>query len=162
MLSPLPGVELNLLELAMAAVLLILALPRLLGLCARSHERWIVALAMAGSTLLTAIEATQFMTIDELGITARLLEPRSRAIDQLELGAFKTGAVFALLFVLPMQALAVDPTTIRMMLKVAWWLSGNLIVLAIACRCWRQLRHPWRQLWCFGLLLRTQAVIGCR
>src|SRR4051812_3387077 len=54
----------------------------------------LVALALVIPVLLlTAAEATQFLTMDEWGISIQMLDPLDRAQKQLALGAFRSGII---------------------------------------------------------------------
>lgn len=92
--------------------------------------------------LLTAAEATQFMTMDERGISHLFMDPRERGLSQIMDSAFFTGgALIELPLVRLLQLARLEPTVIRMLLKAVWWFIGNVIVAGIAADILR-LRRP--------------------
>ena len=92
--------------------------------------------------ILTAAEATQFMTMDERGISQEFIDPANRGLSQITNGAFLTGgALIELPLVRLMQLLQLGDTLIRMLLKSVWWVCGNGIVAALAAALLR-LRQP--------------------
>lgn len=101
-----------------------------------------VALVLIAPVLvLTSAEATQFMTMDEWGISSELFDAAQRSIREISLGAFLTGILVALPVTRVFEVAGADPITIRMMLKAVWWLSGNGLIIAICVELLR-LRSP--------------------
>ncbi len=97
-----------------------------------SRRETLAALVLVAPVLvLTAAEATQFMTNDEWGISIELFEPAHRAMRQISHGAFGTGILVALPVARVCEVLGTEATTIRMILKAVWWLLGNGIVIAL-------------------------------
>jgi hypothetical protein len=82
--------------------------------------------------VLTVAETTQFMTMDEWGISAEFMEPDKRGIHAMSYAWFFTGgALLELPIIRLMQLVAASEATTRMLLKAVWWSSGNIIVAAI-------------------------------
>lgn len=117
----------NTLELALAVTFVLMAWVYFRPM-PNAWERAVALAIVALVAVLTAAEATQFMTADERGISLQLLTHDQRAVRQLELGAFKSGAILALPTVRVLELAGATPEAIRMALKALWWLAGNLIV----------------------------------
>ena len=81
---------------------------------------------------LTVAESTQFMTMDEYGISAEFMLPNQRGIHAISYAWYFTGGpLLELPLIRVMQLVGADETTTRMLLKGAWWLAGNIIIIAI-------------------------------
>jgi hypothetical protein len=131
-LFPIGGVDFNILELLIWAAF-ICGVAFFWRKAATSWSTYFGALAIvAGVALVTVIETTQFMTLDEGVITTALLDPTSRAANQLHSGAFKVGMLGALPATIALQSLGLDGISIKMALKALWWLAGNLALVVMA------------------------------
>ena len=82
--------------------------------------------------LLTVAETTQFMTMDEWGLSMMLLNPNDRLVHQFLLGAFHTGGLIQLTLAKVCEQWGAEPDLIRMLLKAVWWLLGNSLLFVIA------------------------------
>ena len=131
-LFPIGGVDFNILELLIWAAF-ICGVAFFWRKAATSWSTYFGALAIvAGVAFVTVIETTQFMTLDEGVITTALLDPTSRAANQLHSGALKVGMLGALPATIAMQSLGLDGISIKMALKALWWLAGNLALVVMA------------------------------
>ena len=131
-LFPIVGVDFNILELLIWAAF-VCSVAYFWRKAAGSWSAYFGALAIvAGVAFVTVIETTQFMTLDEGVITTALLDPTSRAANQLHSGALKVGMLGALPATIAMQSLGLDGISIKMALKAAWWLAGNLALVVMA------------------------------
>ena len=131
-LFPIVGVDFNILELLIWAAF-VCGVAFSWRKAATSWSTYFGALAIvAGVAFVTVIETTQFMTLDEGVITTSLLDPTSRAANQLHSGALKVGMLVALPATIAMQSLGLDGISIKMALKAAWWLVGNLALMVMA------------------------------
>ncbi|MEY9878657.1 hypothetical protein ABIA43_000191 [Bradyrhizobium sp. USDA 328] len=74
---------------------------------------------------------TQFMTIDETGLTNLLLEPANRGHGQLVSGAFRTTLPVAVHLVRLAENLGLPEDRIRMILKIDHWLLGSCLLLVV-------------------------------
>ncbi|SIR41181.1 hypothetical protein [Bosea sp. TND4EK4] len=124
--------ELNLIELV--AILLVMAGLAQLGRRLEWPRRSVaIALLLAAPVLiLTAAETTQFMTMDEWGMSLWLLDPANRLSSAIVIGLYGTGAVVQLPIALFLNALGAERDTILMLLKAFWWMLANAIFLVIA------------------------------
>ena len=131
-LFPIGGVDFNILELLIWAAF-VCGVAFFWRKAATSWSTYFGALAIvAGVAFVTVIETTQFMTLDEGVITTALLDPTSRAANQLHSGALKVGMLGALPATIAMQSLGLDGISIKMALKALWWLAGNLALVVMA------------------------------
>ena len=131
-LFPIAGVDFNILELLIWAAF-VCGVAFSWRKAATSWSTYFGALAIvAGVAFVTVIVTTQFMTLDEGVITTSLLDPTSRAANQLHSGALKVGMLVALPATIAMQSLGFDGISIKMALKAAWWLFGNLGLIVMA------------------------------
>ncbi len=131
-LFPIGGVDFNILELLIWAAF-ICGVAFFWRKAATSWSTYFGALAIvAGVAFVTVIETTQFMTLDEAVITTALLDPTSRAANQLHSGALKVGMLGALPATIALQSLGLDGISIKMALKALWWLAGNLALVVMA------------------------------
>lgn len=125
-LLPINGIELccGLLFLCLAGVWI-----RISG---KSIQRaMLLTVVLSVPTLLSVERVTQFMTIDETGLTNLLLEPQDRAHKQMVAGAFRTTLPSALLAVRAMERAGFGEDRIRMVLKGTHWLIAAMLILAI-------------------------------
>lgn len=82
-------------------------------------------------TFLSVERDTQFMTIDETGLTNLLLTPQDRGHEQIIKGAFRTTLPAALHMVRAMEWAGFREDRIRMVLKGFHWLIGAMLAFAI-------------------------------
>jgi hypothetical protein len=95
-------------------------------------EASVAIVLIAPIILLTVAESTQFMTMDEYGISAEFMLPNERGIHAMSYAWYFTGGpLLELPVIRVMQLVGANETTTRMLLKSAWWLAGNIIILAI-------------------------------
>jgi len=142
------GLELLLVVLA---ILLIEFLGRRQGW--RLGQRLFVHALTLPIIVLSAAETTQFMTMDEWGISIQLFDPAQRAVQQLIMGSFLTGLPFALFVTKCLSHFSVGEDHIRMALKSLWWLGGIGMVAAITVsliRLWRPSRTIKPELFALG------------
>jgi hypothetical protein len=131
-LFPIEGVDFNIFELLIWAAF-VCGVAYYWRKTACTWLGYFGALAIvAGVAFVTVVETTQFMTLDEAAITTRMLDSTSRAADQLHSGALKVGMLGALPLTIAMQSLGFDSVSIKMALKAAWWLVGNLGLVVMA------------------------------
>lgn len=124
--------ELNLIELT-AAVLVLAAFYRIAKANSWSRLQTAACLLLVFPVLLlTVSETTQFMTMDEWGMSQWLLDPNDRLAQVILLGLYGTGAVLQLMVTRPLDAMGMQHDVIRMLLKDVWWMSGNFLFIAIA------------------------------
>lgn len=124
--------ELNLIELV--AVLLVMGGLVMLGRRLQwSRRSMAVALLLAAPMLiLTVSETTQFMTMDEWGMSLWLLDPANRLSSMIVIGLYGTGAVIQLPVALFLGAIGAGQDTIFMVLKACWWILANALYVMIA------------------------------
>ncbi len=124
--------ELNLIELA--AVLLVMTGLVMMGRRLQwSRSSIVTALALASPVLiLTVSETTQFMTMDEWGMSLWLLDPANRLSSAIVIGLYGTGALVQLPVALLLNAIGAERDTIFMLLKAYWWILASAIYLTIA------------------------------
>ncbi|CAN7508474.1 hypothetical protein LJR090_004214 [Bosea sp. LjRoot90] len=124
--------ELNLIELA-AALLVMTALVMMGRRLQWSRSSIAAALVLAAPVLvLTVSETTQFMTMDEWGMSLWLLDPANRLSSAIMIGLYGTGALVQLPIALFLSAIGAERDTIFMLLKAYWWILANAIYLVIA------------------------------
>lgn len=98
----------------------------------RSVQRTLLLTVVLSVPAFLSVErATQFMTIDETGLTNLLLTPQDRAHQQMVAGAFRTTLPAALPMVRAMESAGFREDSIRMMLKGAHWLIAAILIFAI-------------------------------
>lgn len=94
--------------------------------------RALLLVAMLSVPVFLSVERdTQFMTIDETGLTNLLLTPQDRASGQIVAGAFRTTLPAALHAVHAMERTGFGEDRIRMVLKDTHWLIAVLLLFAI-------------------------------
>lgn len=124
--------ELNLIELA-AALLVITGLVMMGRRLRWSRSSTVTALVLAAPVLiLTVSETTQFMTMDEWGMSLWLLDPANRLSSAIVIGLYGTGALVQLPVALALNAIGAERDTIFMLLKAFWWVLASAIYLTIA------------------------------
>jgi hypothetical protein len=124
--------ELNVIEaLAVIVALAALALSARLWRWTRA-DLATVFLLLTPVLVLSVAETTQFMTMDEWGLSMMMLDPSDRLVHQIMLGVLRTGGLIQLVLAQILQRWIADPDLIRMLLKAVWWLVGNSLLFAIA------------------------------
>lgn len=124
--------ELNLIELL--AVVFVMAGFFALGRRLQWPSRSIAAalIVAAPVLVLTVAETTQFMTMDEWGMSQWLLDPANRLSSAIIIGLYGTGALVQLPIALFLNAIGAERDTILMLLKMCWWMLACAIYLIIA------------------------------
>src|SRR3954451_2864520 len=119
MFYPIPGVPLGLNGLEVVLVTVAVCGIVGLGLCLGWSKREVAVclLPVLPFLVLTAAEATQFMTNDEWGITIELFDPAQRALRQVALGTFHTGLLLALPITRLAELAGISAEATRMILK---------------------------------------------
>ncbi|MCB8820199.1 hypothetical protein [Microvirga rosea] len=82
------------------------------------------------ATILTAKEATQYLTVDDQVFADQILSPVDRGISQWAYGAFHTGLLVLVPIARVGEVAGLSPVAIHMLLKAVWLLVGlNTMVL---------------------------------
>lgn len=126
--------ELNGIEV-IALLVVVAGIASLAWLWRWSRSDLVMVLLLTTPVLvLTVAETTQFMTMDEWGLSMMLLDSNDRLVNQHMLGVFRTSGLIQLIIVRMLEGLHAEPDLIRMLLKAVWWLLGNCLLFAISAR----------------------------